>query len=32
MALDADHSVQAGEGGINVTPTDPADPLRYGFR
>jgi hypothetical protein len=34
MALDADpdHSVPAGKGGINVTPTDPADPMRYGFR
>jgi hypothetical protein len=34
MALDTDpdHSVQAGKGGINVTPTDPSDPMRYGFR
>jgi hypothetical protein len=34
MALDADpdHSVKAGKGGINVTPTVPSDPMRYGFR
>lgn len=34
MALDADpdHSVRAGKGGINVTPTVPDDPMRYGFR
>jgi hypothetical protein len=32
LDADADRSVPAGEGGINVTPTDPADPMRYGFR
>jgi hypothetical protein len=34
MALDADpdHSVKAGTGGIDVTPTVPSDPMRYGFR
>ncbi|HVQ48708.1 MAG TPA: hypothetical protein VMS92_01570 [Mycobacterium sp.] len=34
MALDADQdsTVKEGKGGINVTPTDPADPMRYGFR
>jgi hypothetical protein len=34
MALDADpdHYVHAGKGGINVTPTEPSDPMRYGFR
>jgi hypothetical protein len=34
MQLDTDHdgSVKKGKSAINVTPTDPADPMRDGFR
>jgi hypothetical protein len=32
IARAADPNVKAGMGGINVTPTVPSDPMRYGFR